>query len=1435
MNKDLDERLLPQGEYRDALDIDVSYSEGSDVGTLQNILGNTQLDSISLSGAACVGSVTDTENSKIYWFITSSTKDIIAEFNGSSVKPILVDVHNGSNKKLNFSTNKDNFITGVNVLDEVLYFTDNLNEPKQVDINYWRTKSNNNFNASTADLSEDRITVIKKAPVAGPRFHELEPSLRGGNGTIGGNVVQVSLNLSSQDIGDTVNIYDSQYKASDGTSSIAPNWQVNDVVEFKNSFTDDFGIDREAVVRMKMTVNGTTSTPDSWEVLTKTSEIKNANVFYTTVLEEEEALFQLKFPRFAYRYKYTNGQYSKMSPFGQVAFIPGDYNYSAKEGFNTGMVNTVRKLTLRWFTDVAFGTLSNNLVTPATNNYAADVEEVEILYKDSVSPNIYIVDGIKKDSNGKFPNLFEVKDEQIFKVIESNQLLRSFDSVPRKAKSQEIVGNRIVYGNYLHNFNFTSNPTFNVSTINYIDGFGQNKSIKSGRTYQIGITFQDEYGRETPVFTDNSGIIKIPYRNAELKQKFRVNTTVTPPTEATHFKYYIKEVSNPYHNIAASNIYEETDTGHLYLSFPSSEVNKVSENDILIFKKGSANLPYKLDNNKFKVLSKLSDPPDFLANKEEVTYATDYLTFGQGYASANEQTIKKPGITPVPGHNTIFLAEAGRLIDDSSPNEVDSVFVANINVGSEIRFRRSGTTLKSDIYKVKALAFDPDGDREVQIDFETQFGDDVNVIYDTLSNTSGYAATIERVERKSDLGNPEYDGKFFIKLNSDPQLKQGLLESIDESTLNTIATHPEINMTEKFVADSDLREYFISHKAANGGSLGQITTISQETLGTAIPSGFHLVLVTENNYGANRDKYASEPFGQGLVKGNFLRFSQFSSQTNTNFKIDEVQTGFLPSSNQKFYAIKLTSPLDNGLSTISSSHSPITIDVRAFTIDKSATFSNPPVFEIEPEDGVLDIYYEDFQAFPIAQLGSSYNQDLDFSNCFTFGNGVESDRIRDDFNAPTLGKGVRVSTVFEDNYQEERLKTGLIYSGIYNSKSGINRLNQFIIGEKITKDLNPEYGSIQLLHTRDTDIVAFCENNLVKIFANKDAVFNADGNPNLIATNRVLGQAVIPPTFGAYGISKNPESFAAHTYRAYFTDKNRGKVLRLSIDGVTEISAYGMKDYFKDKLSVNEGLIVGSFDENKNLYNITFTDDSQYDDNNISYDTVSFSESVSGWPSRKSFLPESAVSVKNKYYSFKNGHIYGHGETTTRNKFYGATTATYSHVTSFLNANPGSVKNFRTLNYQGDTGWGINSIKTNKQNGQISSFVEKEGIYYNYISGEDQNTKAELDLKSLNVQGLGTPTNINGNNATFTNLNAAIQVGDKVYNNNNNTVRTVQSISGNTITLDGAPVNSFNYFAKNNKYNTSGLLGYYLETTIRTNSTEAKELYSIGSEVSLSS
>ena len=45
MNKDLDDRLIPNGEYRDAQNISVGKSEDADVGALENIIGNANITS----------------------------------------------------------------------------------------------------------------------------------------------------------------------------------------------------------------------------------------------------------------------------------------------------------------------------------------------------------------------------------------------------------------------------------------------------------------------------------------------------------------------------------------------------------------------------------------------------------------------------------------------------------------------------------------------------------------------------------------------------------------------------------------------------------------------------------------------------------------------------------------------------------------------------------------------------------------------------------------------------------------------------------------------------------------------------------------------------------------------------------------------------------------------------------------------------------------------------------------------------------------------------------------------------------------------------------------------------------------------------------------------------------------------------------------------
>ena len=391
---------------------------------------------------------------------------------------------------------------------------------------------------------------------------------------------------------------------------------------------------------------------------------------------------------------------------------------------------------------------------------------------------------------------------------------------------------------------------------------------------------------------------------------------------------------------------------------------------------------------------------------------------------------------------------------------------------------------------------------------------------------------------------------------------------------------------------------------------------------------------------------------------------------------------------------------------------------------------------------------------------------LPWHNCYTFRNGVESNRIRDNFNLPFISNGVKASTTLEQEYKEEHRKYGLIYSGIYNSTSGINNLNQFIAAEKITKDVNPIYGSIQKLYSRDSDLVTLCEDKILKITANKDALFNADGKPQLIATDRVLGQTI--PFGGEYGISTNPESFASESFRAYFTDKVRGAVMRLSKDGLTPISDTGMNDWFRDNLKGAQRLL-GSYDDRNDEYNIAvnFEDRKTFDgdgyDDRKNNKVLTFSEKVGGWVSFKSFTDmQYGISLANDYYTIKNGKLFLHHANPIRNTFYGVFNPSTLDVV--LNDDPGSVKVFNTLNYEGSQarvdkftskeidgttyndqeyynlyekkGWSVESIITNKEEGKVNEFIEKEGKWFNGIN-KIVDISAKAETSDFTFQGIG--------------------------------------------------------------------------------------------------
>ena len=390
---------------------------------------------------------------------------------------------------------------------------------------------------------------------------------------------------------------------------------------------------------------------------------------------------------------------------------------------------------------------------------------------------------------------------------------------------------------------------------------------------------------------------------------------------------------------------------------------------------------------------------------------------------------------------------------------------------------------------------------------------------------------------------------------------------------------------------------------------------------------------------------------------------------------------------------------------------------KYFAEDERGDFTseNPAIFETEPKENIeLDIYHEASDAYDITNPGTataahstSYHK-LDWFNCFSFNNGVESNRIRDDYNAITIDKGPRVSAVFAEQYKEEQKTNDIIYSGVFNSRSGVNRTNQFIQGEKITKSLNPRFGDIQKLHARNTDLIALCEDKVLNIPCNKDILFNADGNPNVTASNKVLGTA--QPYVGEYGISKDPASFASYGYMAYFTDKNRGTVIRMERNGLIPIANYGMTDYFKDKMR-DAVDIVGSYDDNRDLYNLTIKTDetsgscTSSGSNNV---TISFSEMTNGWTSLKSFIQEEGFSLNNKYYTFKEGDMWLHHNNQTRNKFYDD--QHQSEVVLLLNDSPSTIKSFNTLNYEGSqANVTVNSAGTNVLNPDGIN----QDIYYN--------------------------------------------------------------------------------------------------------------------------
>jgi hypothetical protein len=327
---------------------------------------------------------------------------------------------------------------------------------------------------------------------------------------------------------------------------------------------------------------------------------------------------------------------------------------------------------------------------------------------------------------------------------------------------------------------------------------------------------------------------------------------------------------------------------------------------------------------------------------------------------------------------------------------------------------------------------------------------------------------------------------------------------------------------------------------------------------------------------------------------------------------------------------------------------------------------------------------------------------------------VEEARIRGGYNNTSVDFGVKAYLV-EDSITQQHRFNSLIYSGVFNSRTGVNNTNQFSVADDITRSLDPSVGSIQKLYAEDTNLIIFQESKVSRALIDKDAIYSAEGQPITTSGAQVIGQ--VQQYAGNYGISTNPESFAVYGYRKYFVDKNQNVVLRLSQDGITEISAYGMIDYFRDNLSLigSSGRLIGGWD----MYNKQYVLSLQPPDTE-DYQTLAFDEDCNGWTSRFSFKPDLAGSLRNNFYTFKNANIWRHyadPSTTLINycNFYGVQYD--ATVTLIFNPEVSMSKNFNTLNYEGSTGWALEALYSNSD---VAIPIEKSVNANNLAALENQ-------------------------------------------------------------------------------------------------------------------
>lgn len=1200
MNKSVDERLVPQGQYIDALNVRLGSTEGTEIGAVENSKGNELLVELKFlnqplsASARCIGAYEDGANETIYWFVNDENNslsatgkvDLIVSFN---TRKNILFYHVISTSVLNFD--KEYLINGIDLIGELLFFTDNLNAPRKININ--RNYLEPNVPSTVDRITEQDIGVIVAPPLNAPEIES--------------------------------------YKVGGG-----------------ENYMDEL------------------------------------------------------FLSFAYRWQYEDGEYSVLSPFSRVAFTPGPFDLNYQTYDNDGMSNLFNT------TDITFDTGGRN------------VKDIDVIFKFSTSQSVNVIEKFNKENEGWLDNVNQTltfNNKKIYTTLPEAQLLRLFDNVPRIAQGQTIMGNRLMYGNYVDGYDIegiNGREIYLDYDLSLISEFIQEEEIQgvsSDYTYtlggvstlvnnakitidfggvdlvdgsQIGVIFN----YQSTLYTDTSGTYEDgtqPENTFESTFIFNIQQDYSSVYELSISAEFINAVSD-FVAIQDSSCFDfctanctsgssQTDLFncgisakngwvHVGFGFTSSPQGIIIESS-----QGSDEISFVLPAIKFEESTTGQEAYEYLSsieatglyNKDEskqslhsnrdyevaIVYMDDYGRSSTALVDTSntvfipcEKSITKNNIRVQLNSYPPYWATKYKFVIKESKGlyrtVYSNVFFQEESTGiyyfklegdnrdkvednSVLHVKKDTSGAVLNCAKTKVLGFGVEID-----DFLCEKNADGEVI-DTSQPCGQFAGTYMQLKPSGfvaaapenaflqangncsdgnyceaiadvSIPNPDYDSTAPLcptpgSVNTEfipADIPAGSIINIKLRTnrrSNNFTNCDSIyyDYEKRFIANNDYRSLY---DFVIGDNIDLANGVSSGDRENTIVFVENLIDWPNQNRGGGSPN-DNPPGGVGVNGTTFIYFQEDTCNNPTT-------TPGASYSGKQYLTIQTGTPKCGGISP-RYSYASVEVDIqRAPSL---------MVFETDPLEANDELYYENEQTFDIengfhlsGDANADQNQtatlpaivDLSFFNCYTFGNGVESMAILDALTSPTLNLGEKVTSVSEEEFKEAHRFSDVTYSGVFNQETNLNKLNQFNLSLTNFKTLEASYGPIRKMHSRQTDILILQEDKISYLQVGKNLLSDAAAGGAITSVPEVLGKQIA--RIEEYGISNNPESFTAYGYDIFFTDAKRNAVLQIKggsaqADRLSVISEVGMRSWFRDLFRESfETQKLGGFDPYMNEY-----------------------------------------------------------------------------------------------------------------------------------------------------------------------------------------------------------------------------------------------------------